>query len=367
MKFIKNFFENEKYVHRSLIALLVVVFFIISFFIVKLIIMYNTQIKDSNDIPLYYEFGPNTVKYNFDEMITDDISEQFLSYGISYGIDVSEWQGSIDWEKVKATGISFAMIRCGFRQTHGSEVIEDGQFRENMEGAIAAGLRVGVYFFGTAKNEKEALEEAEFTIDLIKDYNLSYPVVYDIESFNTGRLQNVSYSTITDNVLIFTETVGSYGYETMVYSYHNALSYMMDTGKFDGKLIWLAHYTDKTNYKGNYNMWQYTNTGRVDGIKTNVDLNVSYFSYVDSEDQIVENPRYVKPPEVEFTIVDEKVRTLRTTTMRASPTIDMPNRLGTIKRGTELYRSGISEKYSIVNYNGRSVYVLNQDITVIQE
>lgn len=358
---IKKLFSNPRNVRIITIGFLIIVFSIIAFLCINLFLFYKKEIKNPG-VELIYEFGPNTIPLKFDDSIVSDISEQFLSYGVSYGIDVSEWQGGINWEKVRATGISFAMIRCGFRQTHGNEVLEDGQFKDNIEGAIAAGLRVGVYFFGTAKNQQEAIEEAEFTVNLIKDYNLSYPVVYDIESFDEGRLARVSYSTITDNILAFTETVGSYGYETMVYSYHNALSYMLDTGKLDGKLIWLAHWVDKTDYKGNYNMWQYTSTGRVDGIIGNVDLNVSYFTYVDDEQKIVPNPNYVSTPEVAFTSTNEKVKTVRATTMRNGPTSGMPNKLGTIPRGTVMTRTGISEKFSLVDYNGRAVYVLNSDL-----
>lgn len=365
MEFIKSFFSNKKNVQRVTIVFLLVVFAIIAFLCVKLVLFYTREIKPK-DVDLIYEFGPNTVPLYFDEGITLDIKEQFLSYGVSYGVDVSEWQGAIDWEKVRATGISFAMIRCGFRQTHGSEVIEDGMFRANIEGAVKAGLRVGVYFFGTARNEKEALEEAEFTINLIKDYKLSYPVVYDIESFNEGRLERVNYSTITDNILTFTETIGSYGYETMIYSYHNAFSYMLDTGKLDGKLIWLAHWADKTDYKGNYHMWQYTSAGRVDGILTNVDLNISYFTYVDREDRIVKNPNYVSSPEISFKPIEEDVKTIRNATMRTSPTNELPNRLGVIPKNTNLKRIGIADEYSIVVYNGKSVYVLNSDLALSQ-
>lgn len=362
MKYLKKIFSNEIYVKRITYATVIVISLIVTFFTYSLFDFYKTNIK-SDGVKLYYEFGPNTLSYSFDEEAESiDISEKFLSYGISYGIDVSEWQGEIDWNKVKATGISFAIIRCGFRQTHGSEVKEDQVFRKNIERATKAGLKVGVYFFGTAATEEEAIEEALFTVNLIKDYNITYPVVYDIETFNEGRLKNVSYSTITDNVLAFTETVGSYGYETMVYSYHNALSYMLDTGKFDGKLIWLAHYADKTNYKGNYNMWQYTSEGKVDGINTKVDLNVSYFTYVDDESKIVANPAYVSAPEVEFTNEEERVRIIRDTTARTGPTSEIPNKLGTIKKNTVTLRTGKSERFSRIIYDGREVYVLNDDV-----
>lgn len=367
MEVLKRIFSNPKYVRRITMGFLTVVFAMISFLVVNLIIMYNRYIKPQNEeVKLIYEFGPNTIEYeSFNDSNFADISEKFLSYGISYGIDVSEWQGNIDWDRVRATGISFAMIRCGFRQIDGSEVIEDAMFRQNMEGAIRAGLKVGVYFYGTAKNEIEALEEAEFTIDLIKDYNLTYPVVYDVETFNNGRLKNVSYSTITDNVLMFTETVSSYGYETMVYSYHNALTYYLDMGKLDGKLIWLAHFADKTDYKGNYSMWQYSETGRVDGINTNVDLNISYFNYVDSEEEIVPNPNYVTAPEVEFEPRNETVKTTTKSTLRSTPTNQMPNRMASIPRNTEMIRTGYSKEFSRVIYNGRTVYISNSEIRLV--
>jgi len=342
---------------------LTIILVFIGFLTVKLFLYYNESVKPLDEAKLYYEFQPNTIAYEYSPYISD-INEQFQSYEISYGIDVSEWQGQIDWEKVKNTGISFAIIRCGFRQIDGSEIHEDAAFKKNIEGALAAGLRVGVYFFGTAKNEKEALEEAEFTINLIKDYELSYPVVYDVETFNRGRLKNISYSTITDNILTFTETVGSYGYETMVYSYHNALTYMLDTGKLDGKLIWLAHYADKTNYKGNHHMWQYTCEGKVDGINGYVDLNVSYFTYVDNERDVIQNPRYIKNPEISFKSIKDKIKTNKKAQIRTSPTDEIPNRLGYLNKNEILERTGISEKYSRIIYNGRTAYINNDDIIV---
>lgn len=360
-KFIDKIITSEKAQKTIMYTFLVIVLSLVCFLSCSLVNYYQKNIKKPKETQLLYVFEPNTISYNYTASNIDaDISEQLLSYGISYGIDVSEWQGNIDWEKVAKTGISFAMIRCGFRETVGSEIKEDSLFRKNIEEATKAGLNVGVYFFGAAKTEEEALEEANFTIDLIKNYNLTYPVVYDIESFNEGRLKNVSYSTITDNILTYTETISSYGYETMVYSYKNAFTYMLDTGKLDGKLIWLAHYVDETDYKGNYNMWQYTNEGRVDGITTNVDLNISYFKYVDNESLIVENPNYKKAPEIHFESVNEEVITKKPTPMRSSATLEIPNRLGTLPKETNLLRIGTSTDFSKVLYNGRVVYIENE-------
>lgn len=364
MEFLKNFFKKPKTRRIIVISFIAIIGIIITFLTTNLFLFYNRNIKDDG-VKLYYDFKANTVMA-YEDYSDIDISEQFLSYGISYGIDVSEWQGKINWEKVKKTGISFAMIRCGYRQTEGSKIHEDVRFRENIEAATNAGLKVGVYFFGTAKNEAEALEEAEFTINLIKDYNITYPVAYDAETFNKGRLKNVSYSTITDNILTFTETVGSYGYETMVYSYYDALINMLDMGKFDGKLIWLSHFSPTTGYIGNYNMWQYTSEGHVDGINTNVDINISYFKFVENEEDIVANPNY-KSVEEKVDITDDRIKVIKNSTLRTTPTNELPNKYGNITKGTVLIRTGISEHFSRVNYNGRNVYISNKDIEQISD
>lgn len=347
------------------ISFMFIVFLLVGFLTVNLFLFYNKNIKKTSyGTPLYYEFKPNTIVayQNHPDYSSIDISEKFLSYGISYGIDVSEWQGDIDWEKVKNTGISFAMIRCGYRQIVGNDLYEDVKFKQNIEGAIASGLQVGVYFYGTAKNEKEAIEEAEFTVNLIKDYNITYPVVYDAETFNRGRLARTSYSDITNNILTFTETVSSYGYETMIYSYYDAFTYMLDTGKFDGKLIWLSHFSETTGYTGNYNMWQYTESGRVDGIKTNVDLNISYINYVDSEEDIVVNPHHKEINDKDMIKINDKVKIKNKATIRSTPTDAMPNKFGTVKKGEIYSRTGYNEHYSRIDYNGRIVYISNEDI-----
>ena len=360
-----KFLNNPKFKKICITTFIAIIFIFTAFLTTNLFLFYNKNIKN-REVKLYYDFKPNTVTVNnFLNYSNTDISEQFLSYGISYGIDVSEWQGSINWEKVKKTGISFAMIRCGYRQTEGSEIHEDARFKENIEGATKAGLTVGVYFFGTAKNEKEALEEAEFTINLIKDYNLTYPVAYDAETFDQGRLQNIDYSTISNNILTFTETIGSYGYDTMVYSYHDAFIYKLDMGKFDGKLIWLSHFSPTTGYNGNFNMWQYTSEGHVDGITTKVDLNISYFKYVDNEEDVTINPNYKHANDIPVTLIDDSIKTTSKTTLRTSPTTSIPNKYGYINKGITLKRTGYTEDFSRVNYNGRTLYISNDDLVLI--
>ena len=154
-----------------------VIVLIVSFFLYSLISFYFKKVKNNFGKPIY-NFDQSTALYKDQEILDHDISELYLSYGISYGIDVSEWQGKIDWEEVANTGISFAIIRCGFRGINSSKIYEDANFKENIEGAIASGLKVGVYFFGTAKTTEEAIEESEFVMNLIKDYKLSRYICY---------------------------------------------------------------------------------------------------------------------------------------------------------------------------------------------
>ena len=353
---------------KFFIALLVtVVLFVLLFFFLSAFNLYKEIVRGKSEINterLVYKFRPNTLALDYDEpsdtsFVKDDandIKEQFLSYGVSYGIDVSEWQGDIDWKKVASTGISFAIIRCGFRYIESNELGEDANFKKNIEGAIDAGLKVGVYFYGTAINKKEAIEEANYTINLIKDYTLSYPVVYDAETFDRGRLEGVSYSTITENILTFMDEIESYGYASMVYSNSSAFYDRLDTGKFDSRLLWLAHYIDKTDYKGNYNMWQYADNGSVSGINGNVDLNVSYFKYVDNTSEIVANPKD-KEFEIQFDTVDEEVYTTKKVDLRTSPDLSLPNRITTVPYGQHLKRVGFNKKISKIVYNGRIVYV----------
>lgn len=323
---------------------------------VNLFLFYH---KNVAKVPLYYEFKPHTISYESENIYT---GEKYLSYDISYGIDVSEWQGAIDWEKVRSTGIAFAMIRCGFRESNGSNIKEDARFKENIEGALRAGLRVGVYFYGTATTKEEALEEANFTLSLVKPYDLFYPIAYDIESFDTGRLKNVSYSLITDNILTYTETIASYGYDTMVYSFKNAFTYKLDTGKLDGKNIWLAHYVGESDYRGNYAMWQYTNEGKVSGVPGYVDLNISYFTYVDDPKKVVANPNEKEVTTENITPIDDEIVVKAKATLLGTPTKDLPNRIGYIERGVHLKRTGISENFSQILYENKTAYIENTKI-----
>lgn len=198
-----------------------------------------------------------------EEVAQEKVEEMFENIGQkSMGIDVSAHQGVIDWSQVKNSGVDFAMIRVGFRgQTQGS-IFEDKYFKSNVTGAVKNGVKVGIYFYSTAISEEEALEEAAWVVNKIAPYNITYPVVYDFEDFGRYRCVDVDGGKATKNALIFLNYVRSAGYEPMMYANKNDITRKMSRGSFSCK-FWLAHYTENTDYKGSFNMWQYTSNGSV--------------------------------------------------------------------------------------------------------
>lgn len=192
------------------------------------------------------------------------------------GIDVSKWNGNIDWAAVKNSGVNFVIIRCGYRGSSEGALIEDQKFRSNIKGATNAGLKVGVYFFTQAVNEVEAVEEASMVINLVKDYNLSYPIYLDVEGSN-GRGDRISVSQRTANIKAFCGTISNAGYRAGVYANKTWFTSMINTSQITNYKIWLAQYAQAVTYNASrYDMWQYTSKGRVTGISGNVDMNICY-------------------------------------------------------------------------------------------
>ncbi len=201
-----------------------------------------------------------------------------IKAGTIPGVDVSYYQGEIDWEKVKASGIEFAIIRLGYRG-YGQEgkLVEDKMAFENLEGALEAGLKVGVYFFSQAITVEEALEEADFVLKRIQDYDITMPVVYDWEYVSAeARTANMDPRTLTDCYLAFCGRIEEAGYTPMAYfnSYQSrSLMYLTELEQYP---FWLALYSDRMTYPYRIEMWQYTDSGRVPGIAGNVDLNLMF-------------------------------------------------------------------------------------------
>ena len=195
----------------------------------------------------------------------------------SVGVDVSSHQQEIDWELVAANGVEFAMIRVGYRGYTEGESQPDEYFVQNIEGARAAGLDVGVYFFSQALDEQEAIDEANYVLEQIKDYPLSYPVIFDWEDIEAdARTDGMDSVQLTKNAIAFCDTIEQAGYRAGVY-FNQRFGYEeFDLESLQDYVFWLAEYNDTPSFSFHFQIWQYCNDGRVDGIKTDVDLNLAF-------------------------------------------------------------------------------------------
>ena len=212
---------------------------------------------------------------------------------VKKGIDVSKWNETIDWEAVKEDGVEFAIIRCGYRGSLSGSLIIDPTYEENIRGAIAADIPVGVYFFTQAVNEVEAVEEASMVINLIRRYDVDYPVFLDSESAGgNGRADKLEAEERTRIHKAFLETIAAAGYATGIYGSANWLDGKVEMKELSGYHTWLAEYADIPSYDGYYHMWQYTSKGSIDGISTNVDLNLCYMNIDTSIDHSVDAGGY---------------------------------------------------------------------------
>lgn len=217
------------------------------------------------------------------------------------GIDVSSWQPTIDWEAVAASGVEFVFLRCAFRGTSTGKLVEDNCFHKHIAGAKAAGLQVGVYIYSQAITVAEGIEEAQYMMDMVKDYHIDLPLVLDYEYLgNSGRLYNANLSrrAATDICLAFCDAVEAAGYDSMVYA--NASMLNNDLFRDELERVWLAHYTTKTSYSGDYEYWQCSQSGTVDGIGGYVDLNF----WFRAEEEELPTATPVPSPEVQVPFTD---------------------------------------------------------------
>ncbi len=234
----------------------------------------KTYFFDKNGNAVTGEQTIQGAKYSFN-------SDGTLNTGSGHmGIDVSKHNGSIDWNAVKNSGVSYVIIRCGYRGSSTGALIEDPMFRTNIQGASKAGLKVGIYFFTQAVNEVEAVEEASMVLNLIKGYTISYPVFLDVESSNGGRGDKIDASTRTAVCKAFCQTVQNSGYKAGIYANREWLNKFIDAPGLSAYKIWLAQYAAAPSYnRTKYDMWQYSSKGSVAGISGNVDMNISYMGY----------------------------------------------------------------------------------------
>lgn len=200
------------------------------------------------------------------------------------GIDVSYHQHDIDWNKVAADGIDFAIIRIGYRGYESGLLNLDENFHTYIKGAIDAGLDVGVYFFSQALNAREAVEEANFVMENIRGYNLTLPIVYDWEimEYDSARTNGIHPYTVTECAAAFCDTITDGGYTPMVYGSRRFALMKLDMSRIPDVDFWFAEYKDGHNepsYPYDFQIWQYASDGRVDGIEGDVDLNICFVDY----------------------------------------------------------------------------------------
>lgn len=192
------------------------------------------------------------------------------------GIDVSKHQGNIDWKKVAEDGVEFAFIRGGLRGYGTGEVVADAQFEANIKGAMKNGIAVGVYFFSQAITEEEAREEAAFVLDMVAPYDIELPIVIDVEkvSDSGARMNQISVEQRTKNTVAFCEAIREKGYTPMVYHNMEMGALMIDLEALEDYDKWFAYYNPDMYYPYDYKVWQYSESGKVNGISGKVDLNL---------------------------------------------------------------------------------------------
>ena len=245
----------------------------------------NTVISFGNT---YYYMGTDgalvigSFYYHGAKYTTDDkgvINELIgLDGAVLKGIDVSYAQGAINWQQVASDGVQFAIIRAAYRGYGSGRIVADNWFTTNIRGAIAAGIKVGVYFFSQAVSEAEGREEAEFIIDQISGYNVTLPVTIDTEYISgvSARANSLSVPVRTSAVKGFCQRVVELGYTPMIYASTSWLNHSLDMSQLADVKVWVAQYYDHVTYEGSYTCWQYTSSGRVSGINGNVDMNYWY-------------------------------------------------------------------------------------------
>lgn len=212
--------------------------------------------------------------------VTYDFNEQghLIKKTQIVGIDVSKWQGDIDWKAVSESGIDFAIIRCGYRGSSSGTLVEDPYFKKNIEGATKNGIMVGVYFYSQAITQAEAIEEASMALELVKGYHLQLPIFIDTEQSN-GRGDKISVADRTKFVKVFCETVKNSGYTAGVYAGKDWITNRLNASELEQYHIWVAQYNTECTYGGRYDIWQYTQSGTVPGISGKVDRNIAYRLY----------------------------------------------------------------------------------------
>lgn len=300
---------------------------------------------------------------------------------VTIGIDVARYQGTIDWAQAAASGIDFAMVRVGYRADSTREICADTNAKYNMQEAQKNGIKVGAYFFSTAVNEQEAVEEADWVADYIAGYQITYPVAFDCEGFD--RPDSAQYGLTnaqrTDIAIAFLQEIYNRGYTPMFYASMGELSgsAKWDTERIENQYrIWVSQYpaapypeTAKSSYGGVHAMWQYTNRGTVAGISRPVDVNVAYFGYEGTAE--AQNPDAADEVHADaealmnFVEVSDTVTAKDSTNLRNIPSQGEESVIVyTLKNGETAVRTGVSDSgWSRLTYEGQTVYAVSSYLT----
>ena len=223
-----------------------------------------------------HDFVPENLTVNENGFYEYSENGQVISHK---GIDVSKYQGDIDWQQVASDGVEFAFIRVGLRGYESGLIVLDEQFENNIKGATTNGIKAGVYFFSQATTEEEAIEEANFVLQNIAPYKLECPVVLDVEkvSADSARMNAISKEQRTANVKAFCETIAAAGYQPMIYHNMEMAAMFIDLAQLEDYPKWFAYYSKQDfYYPYAYDVLQYSDKGRVNGIKGDVDINISF-------------------------------------------------------------------------------------------
>lgn len=198
-----------------------------------------------------------------------------------FGVDLSSEQGIVDFEKLKRAGVDYVMIKVGGRGYSSGNIVLDSSFKDYMNGAKNAGLGIGVYFYSQAVDRDEIYDEADTLLELIKDYPVNYPVVFDMESIDgdMARTDALDVSTRTELARVFLKTIKENGYTPMLYGNKEWLVTKLNLEKLQDYDVWLSQEADTPDYPYAYTMWQYTQKGSISGISGNARLNVSLIDY----------------------------------------------------------------------------------------
>lgn len=232
----------------------------------------NVYSKKVN-LVVYTPSGSNSTSSSSKKTKTSfaDVVKKYKNDNTKIGIDISTWQGIVDFNKLKEAGVEFVFIRVGWG--YQGEYKLDKQFERNISEANRVGIPAGIYFYSYASTPEESINDALWVVEQLKGYKVDLPIAYDWEDWDAFNDYNVSFYGLTHTAEVFLDTVGMFGYDGLLYSSKTYLEKIWLDIDYE---IWLAHYTSKTNYKGEYRFWQLCNNGRVDGINGDVDIDIMY-------------------------------------------------------------------------------------------